>query len=150
MRDRGVIGTVLLLVLLAAACGDDDAAPGDTATAGESTELELAGGAVFIGTFETGPGVGPGTIEIELNEAGDRLSRLVIDAGLNGFACPNGSTVSGGGFETQGTMALGDDGSFSVSGFSGVFDSSTTAHGTYDLQVDYNCSATVDWTATSS
>ncbi|OFW63391.1 MAG: hypothetical protein A2135_01870 [Actinobacteria bacterium RBG_16_67_15] len=150
MRDRGVIGTVLLLVLLAGACGDDDAAPGDTATAGGSTELDLVGGTVFFGTFETGPGVGPGTIEIELNEAGDRLSRLTIDPGLNGFACPNGSTVSGGGFETQGTMALGDDGSFSVSGFSGVFDSSTTAHGTYDLQFDYNCSAVVDWTAASS
>jgi hypothetical protein len=149
MHGRGVIGAVLLLVLLAAACGDDDAAPGDTTTPGGSTELDLAGGAVFFGTFETGPGVGPGTIEIELNEAGDRLSRLMIDPGLIGFACPNGATVSGGGFETTGTIALGDDGSFSVSGFSGVFDSSTTAHGEYDLQFDYNCSAIIDWTATS-
>ena len=42
-----------------------------------------------------------------------------------------------------------EDGSFDNGDWSGVFDSSTEAHGTYSLEDSFDCPYEVAWTATS-
>lgn len=153
------LATGLVLTLLVAACGDGGTIPSSSPVALNSTMVSVTtttvavdrvGGAEFIGTFETGPGFGPGVITFLLDDTGDKIVVITLIPGLNGLNCPNGVTVSGGGYDYWGSFWIDDDDSFSMSlGLSGVFDSATEAHGTYDLQYEYNCAYVLDWTATS-
>lgn len=156
MRRKAMFGLALMLVV--AACGDDSSVQDSTTTAPaatvttttEATAVTRAGGALFTGTFETGPGFGPGEITLLLGDSGDTIVTITIDPALNAFACPNGVTVSGGAYATGGDLAIDSSDSFDLyNGLSGVFDSATTVHGSYDLEYDFNCAYVLDWAATS-
>jgi hypothetical protein len=155
MRGKVTLGLVLMLVVTA--CGDDSGvqdsttAPAATVTTTTAaTVATRAGGALFTGTFEAGPGFGPGEITLLLGDSGDTIVTITIDPALNGFACPNGVTVSGGAYATGGDLAIDSSDSFDLyNGLSGVFDSATQVHGTYDLDYDFNCAYVLEWTATS-
>jgi hypothetical protein len=164
MRKLLVLVFVLLLV---SACGGSTDPSGGSETTGisttesvtesvttesvtESSELELAGGATFNGTFATEPGVGPGAISFVLDGEGKLIVSAIIDPALKEFACPTGVIISGGGI--SGTYNPGiaiESGAFDKGDWSGVFDSSTEAHGTYSLQDSFDCPYEVSWTATS-
>jgi hypothetical protein len=149
---------LVLVLLLVSACGGgtestggtDSVGTSDTESATTSGELELAGGATFSGTFATEPGVGPGEISFVLSGEGKLIVSAIINPALKEFACPTGVTISGGGI--SGTYIPGiaiEGGAFDSRDFSGVFDSSTAAHGTYSLQASFDCPYEVTWTATS-
>lgn len=147
----------LALFLVSACGGGDDSTGGVETTAASMTEsviepgeLALAGGATFSGTFATAPGVGPGEISFVLDGEGKRIVSAIIDPALNEFACPTGVIISGGGISATYTPGIAVEvGSFDSGDFSGVFDSSTEAHGTYSLQDSFDCPYEVVWTATS-
>jgi len=127
---------VVALVMTAAACG------------GGSGGRE--GGASFSGTFDVEPGVGPGEVSFVLDETGDRIVSAVIDPGLDGFACPTGVRISGGGVTSTYTPGVEIEGdSFETFGWSGTFDSATEVHGEYDLQPAYDCPYTLTWSAST-
>lgn len=135
MRHRIII--IVALIMLVTACGDD------------ATTVR-AGGAEFTGTFDTGPGFGPGEISFVLDDTGDRIVSAVIDPALNEFTCPTGVTISGGGLTGTYTPGIAIQGnSFDNGTWSGTFDSSTEAHGSYDLQEAFDCPYLVTWAATS-
>ena len=147
-----------LVVLLVSACGGGTDSPAGSEPAGTSStepasgsgELDLIGGATFTGTFETGPGVGPGAISFVLDDAGERIVSAIIDPALDEFACPTGVIISGGGISGTYTPGIAiEGGSFDSGDWTGVFDSSTEAHGTYNLQDSFDCPHEVAWTATS-
>lgn len=147
-----------LVLLLVSACGGGDDSTGGTETTGASTteavtqpgELDLAGGATFSGTFAAEPGVGPGEISFVLDGEGKLIVSAIIDPGLNEFACPNGTRITGGGTSNTYTPGIAiEAGSFEGGDLSGVFDSSTEAHGSYSLQGSFDCLYEVTWTATS-
>ena len=152
---------VLLLALalfLISACGGGDDSTGGAETTGASTtepvtepgDLGLAGGATFSGTFAAEPGVGPGEISFVLDGEGKRIVSAIIDPALDEFACPTGVVISGGGISGTYTPGIAiEGGSFDTGDWSGVFDSSTEAHGTYSLQDSFDCPYEVAWTATS-
>jgi hypothetical protein len=140
-------------MMLASACGDDGAAQSSTTAslATTTTSADRVGGTLYTGTFESGPGFGPGEITLLLDDTGDAISVITYTADLDRFACPNGNIVSGGSIELSGRMPIDDADSFSPfsSGLAGIFDSATEAHGTYDLQYDFDCGSYVlNWTAT--
>jgi hypothetical protein len=155
MRRKATFGLALMLVV--AACGDDSGVPDSTtapaapvSTTTEATAVTRAGGALFTGTFEAGPGFGPGEITLLLGASGDTIETITIDPALTSFACPNGVTVTGGAYATGGDLEIDSSDSFDLyNGLSGVFDSATRAHGSYDLEYDFNCTYVLDWTATS-
>jgi len=147
-----------LALFLVSACGGGDDWTGGVETTGASTtesvtepgESGLAGGATFSGTFATEPGVGPGEISFVLDGEGERIVSAIIDPALNQFACPTGVIISGGGISGTYTPGIAiEAGSFDTGDWSGVFDSSTKAHGTYSLQDSFDCPYEVAWTATS-
>ncbi|MDO8392580.1 MAG: hypothetical protein Q7V57_19065 [Actinomycetota bacterium] len=146
MTRRSIV-SVVALVVVAAACGSDS--DKSSTTDGSASGFDLSGGAVFSGTFATGPGVGPGEISFVLDESGERIVRAVINPALDSFACPTGVLISGGGITgtyTPGIVII--DGSFDNGDWNGVFDSSTEAHGKYSLQDSFDCPYEVAWTAT--
>jgi len=149
---------LVLAVFLVSACGGGDDSTGGSETTGASTtepvtapgEPALAGGATFGGTFATEPGVGPGEISFVLDGEGKRIVSAIIDPALDEFACPTGVIISGGGISGTYTPGIAiEGGSFDKGDWSGVFDSSTEAHGTYSLQDSFDCPYEVAWTATS-
>ncbi len=143
---------LMFALLLVSACGGGTDSTGATDTAPEAgpTESELAGGATFSGTFATGPGVGPGEISFVLDGEGKRIVSAIIDPALTEFACPTGVLISGGGISGTYTPGIAiEGGAFDSGSFSGVFDSSTEAHGSYSLQDSFDCPYEVTWTATS-
>lgn len=74
----------------------------------------------------------------------------VIDPGLEGFACPTGVRISGGGVPSTCTPGVEIEGdSFETFGWSGTFDSATEVHGEYDLQPANDCPYTLMWSASS-
>jgi hypothetical protein len=155
MRKFLLLATVPLLL---SACGGSTDSSGGSETTGTSTtesvtepgELELAGGATFSGSFATEPGVGPGEMSFVLDGEGKRIVSAIINPALNEFACPTGVIISGGGISGTYTPGIAiEGGSFDNGDWSGVFDSSTEAHGTYSLQDSFDCPYEVTWTATS-
>ena len=144
---------VLIFVgLVVSACGGGDEPTGatDTAPAVGIGGSEPAGGATFSGTFATEPGVGPGEISFVLDGEGKRIVSAIINPELNEFACPTGVSISGGGISGTYTPGIAiEGGAFDSGDFSGVFDSSTVAHGTYNLEDSFDCPYEVTWTATS-
>lgn len=154
---RGKVTLGLLLMLVVTACGDDSGVQDSTTVSIETattttaaTAATRAGGALFTGTFETGPGFGPGEITLLLGDSGDTIETITIDPALTAFACPNGVTVTGGAYATGGAFVIDSSDSFELyNGLSGVFDSATEVHGTYDLDYDFNCTYVLEWTATS-
>ncbi len=170
MRIRLTIAIALALLLTS--CGGRDEQVSVTPNAdGTTTTQETAstvttttvavdreGGAEFTGTFETGPGIGPGVIVFLLDDTGDKIVEVEITPDLRQFECPNGQIVNAGGrmYGAIWDVAIDNVGSFVGSSFfdfdiSGVFDSATEAHGTLDLQLRYDCDyvLVLDWTATS-
>lgn len=148
MRQLLVLMFVLLLV---SACGGTDSTGAtNTEPVAGASESELAGGATFSGTFTTEPGAGPGEISFVLDGEGKRIVSAIIDPGLKEFACPTGVIISGGGISGTYTPGIAiEGGAFDSGDWSGVFDSSTAAHGTYSLQASFDCPYEVTWTATS-
>ena len=147
-----------LVLLLVSACGGGTDSTGGAETTGASTTASVtepggqgpAGGATFSGAFATEPGVGPGEISFVLDGEGKRIVSAIIDPALNEFACPTGVLISGGGISATYTPGIAiEGGSFNQGDFSGVFDSSTAAHGTYRLEESFDCPYEVTWTATS-
>ena len=114
MKRLGVLAT---MVLVLAACGGDG-----------GSSIELEGNATFLGSFETGDGYGPGDVVIMLDEEGDSIVSITLDAGFDGFTCPagdaEGSELSGGGYTVtlEPAQPLSSD-SFDVDGFAGTFTS---------------------------
>jgi hypothetical protein len=147
-----------LALLLVSACGGGNDSTGGAEITGTSTtesvtepgELELAGGATFSGTFATEPGVGPGEISFVLDGEGKRIVSAIIDPALDELACPTGVIVSGGGISGTYTPGIAiEGGAFDNGDWTGVFDSSSEAHGTYSLEDSFDCPYEVAWTATS-
>jgi hypothetical protein len=139
-------------LLLVSACGGgtDSTGATDTAPVTGPGGSELAGGATFSGTFATEPGVGPGEISFVLDSEGRLIVSAIIDPALDEFACPTGVIISGGGISGTYTPGIAiEGGSFDNGDWSGVFDSSTEAHGTYSLEDSFDCPYEVAWTATS-
>jgi hypothetical protein len=150
MRRFVVVLVFVLLLVPACGGGNDSTGATDTAPVAEPGGSELAGGATFNGTFATEPGVGPGAISFVLDGEGKLIVSAIIDPALKEFACPTGVIISGGGI--SGTYNPGiaiESGAFDKGDWSGVFDSSTEAHGTYSLQDSFDCPYEVSWTATS-
>jgi len=143
-------------LFLVSACGGGDDSTGGSQTTGTSgTETvagpgDLAGGATFSGTFTAEPGMGPGEISFVLDGEGKRIVSAIIDPALDEFICPTGVVISGGGISGTYTPGIAIEGaSFDKGDWSGVFVSSTEAHGTYSLEDSFDCPYEVAWTATS-
>lgn len=121
----------------------------DVDSGAASAGSERVGGTRYVGFFESGPGHGPGEITLVLDGTGQAISEIVYSAGLDEFVCPNGRTLSGGGWAVGGTLPIVDD-TFDLSiGLAGVFVSATEVQGTYDMEYDYGCDQVLTWTATS-
>jgi hypothetical protein len=112
------------------------------------------GGAIYTGEFDIEPGIGPGSIVLELDDTGNAIPRLSIDPGLEQFTCPAGQNagvrITGGGYTvtvTPGIQISGD--SFDHDGLVGSFTSPTEVGGTFDLSTDYDCAHVITWSATA-
>lgn len=146
------LSVLVFVVVFVSACGGGTDSTGATDTPPDTGPgaSELAGGATFSGTFATEPGAGPGEISFVLDSEGKRIVSAIINPALNAFACPTGVVISGGGISGTYTPGIAiEGGAFDSGDFSGVFDSSTAAHGTYSLQDSFDCPYEVTWTATS-
>ena len=143
---------LMFALLLVSACGGgtDSTGATDTAPVAGPGESDPAGGATFSGTFAVEPGVGPGEISFVLDGEGALIISAIIDPALDEFACPAGMIISGGGISATYTPGIAiEAGSFDGGSLSGTFDSSTEAHGTYDLEDSFDCPYELTWTATS-
>ena len=146
------IMSAIVVVLLAAACGGDSDGPSPNAT--------------FTGPIAAQPGVS-GEISFIISDSGDGLVSANLAVRFDAFDCgpgatpmsvpcvtgavtPSGVTMSGGGSSVMYTPPLAiEGGSFESRGFSGEFDSPTSAHGILDIGALYGCGDILTWTAES-
>lgn len=85
-----------------------------------------------------------------LDDTGGAIVTAIIDPALSQFPCPTGVTISGGGISATYTPGIAiEDGAFDNGDWTGVFDSATEAHGTYDLSNSFDCHYELEWTALS-
>ncbi len=142
----------IAIVLLAAACGGDSfgPAPNATFTGPIATQPGVSGEVGFV-ISESGDGIVSANLGVRFDDfdcGPDAMPRTV--PGVGGAATPSGVTLSGGGSSVIYSPPLTiEDGIFRGHGFSGEFDSPTSAHGIIDIGVLYDCGDTLTWTAGS-
>ncbi len=142
----------ITIVLLAAACGGDSdgPAPNATFTGPIATQPGVSGEIGFV-ISESGDGIVSANLGVRFDDfdCGPNATPMTVP-GVGGTVTPSGVTLSGGGSSVIYTPPLAiEDGTFEGHGFSGEFDSPTSAHGILDIGALYDCGDTLTWTAES-
>ena len=142
----------IAIVLLAAACGGDspDPAPNATFTGPIATQPGVSGEIGFV-ISESGDGIVSANLGVRFDDfdCGPGTTPITVP-GIAGAVTPSGVTLSGGGSSVMYTPPLViEDGKFEAGGFAGEFDSPTSAQGTLDIGLLYDCGDILTWTAES-